>query len=157
VSAGDLVAQSPIGERLATRHELEQILAERILVLDGAMGTQVQALGLTESDVRGDRFCDNARDLRGDVDVLNLTRPDDVERIHRRYLEAGADVVTTNTFTSTPVSQAEYGLEGVVRELNRAGAEIAGRAVRAHGAGFVAGSLGPTNVTLSLSPRVDDP
>ncbi len=142
---------------MATRRELEQILAERILVLDGAMGTQVQALGLSEDDVRGRRFRDNARDLRGDVDVLNLTRPDDVERIHLRYLEAGADVVTTNTFTSTPVSQAEYGLEGVVRELNCAGAEIAVKAVRAHGSGFVAGSLGPTNVTLSLSPRVDDP
>ena len=142
---------------MATRHDLETILARRILVLDGAMGTQVQALELTEEDVRGERLRDNPRDLRGDVDVLNLTRPADVERIHLRYLEAGADVVTTNTFTSTPVSQAEYGLEGIVRELNRAGAEIARRAVDAHGAGFVAGSLGPTNVTLSLSPRVDDP
>ena len=88
---------------MATRHDLETILAQRILVLDGAVGTQVQALGLTEEAVRGERFRDNPRDLRGDVDVLNLTRPADIERIHLRYLEAGADVVTTNTFTSTPV------------------------------------------------------
>jgi 5-methyltetrahydrofolate--homocysteine methyltransferase len=142
---------------VSARAELEEILARRILVLDGAMGTQVQSLGLTEESVRGGRFRDSARDLRGDVDVLNLTRPDDVERIHRSYLAAGADVVTTNTFTSTAVSQAEYGLEALVGELNRAGAEIARRAVDRHGSGFVAGSLGPTNVTLSLSPRVDDP
>ncbi len=142
---------------MSVREQLEQILAQRLLVLDGAMGTQVQALGLSEEEVRGERFRDHPRDLRGDVDVLNLTRPDDVEAIHRAYLEAGADVVTTNTFTATPVSQAEYGLEHLVSELNRAGAEIARRAVVRHGAGFVAGSLGPTNVTLSLSPRVDDP
>ncbi len=142
---------------MEARAQLERILAERILVLDGAMGTQVQALGLSEDDVRGERFRDHPVDLRGDVDVLSLTRPDDVEAIHRRYLEAGADVVTTNTFTATPVSQAEYGLEGLVYELNRAGAEIAKRAVAAHGSGVVAGSLGPTNVTLSLSPRVEDP
>jgi len=141
---------------VSAKRQLQEILAQRILILDGGMGTQVQELGLTEEDVRGERFRDNARDLRGDVDVLNLTRPDDVERIHRRYLAAGAEVLTTNTFTSTPVSQAEYGLEGIVRELNRAGAEIARRAVTTHGSGFVAGSLGPTNVTLSLSPRVDD-
>ena len=97
---------------MSARAQLEEILAERILVLDGAMGTQVQELGLTEEDVRGERFRDNSRDLRGDVDVLNLTRPDDVERIHGRYLAAGAEVLTTNTFTATPVSQAEYGLDG---------------------------------------------
>jgi 5-methyltetrahydrofolate--homocysteine methyltransferase len=142
---------------MSARAELEEILSRRILVLDGAMGTQVQALGLTEELVRGERFRDSAKDLRGDVDVLNLTRPDDIERIHRSYLAVGADVVSTNTFTSTPVSQAEYGLEPLVRELNRTGAEIARRAVKRHGSGFVAGSLGPTSVTLSLSPRVDDP
>jgi len=142
---------------MGVREKLGEILKERILVLDGALGTQVQALGLTEEQVRGERFRNHRHDLRGDIDVLCLTRPDDIEAIHRAYLEAGADVVTTNTFTSTPVSQAEYGLEAEVYELNRAGAEIAARAVAAHGSGFVAGSLGPTNVTLSISPRVDDP
>jgi 5-methyltetrahydrofolate--homocysteine methyltransferase len=122
------------------------------------MGTQVQSLGLTEDDVRGERFRGgHPRDLRGDIDVLSLTRPADVEAIHRAYLEAGADVVTTNTFTTHPVQQREYGLEGHVRELARAGAQLARRAVEAHGSGIVAGSLGPTSVTLSLSPRVDDP
>jgi len=142
---------------VGVREQLEEILAERILVLDGALGTQVQALGLSEEQVRGERFRGHAHDLRGDIDVLCLTRADDVETIHRTYLEAGADVVTTNTFTSTPVSQAEYGLDDAVYELNKTGAEIAARAVAAHGSGFVAGSLGPTNVTLSISPRVDDP
>ncbi|HLB04827.1 MAG TPA: methionine synthase [Gaiellaceae bacterium] len=142
---------------MSARARLTELLAERILVLDGAMGTEIQALGLSEEDVRGERFRGHPKDLRGDVDVLNLTRPADVEAIHRRALEAGADVITTNTFTSTPVSQAEYGLEGVVYELNRTGAEIARRAVGDRRDRFVAGSLGPTNVTLSLSPRVDDP
>jgi 5-methyltetrahydrofolate--homocysteine methyltransferase len=139
------------------RERLEQLLSERILVLDGAYGTAIQARGLTEDDYRGDRFRDHPRAVGGDPDLLNLTRPDIVEEIHRGYLEAGADIVTTNTFTATPISQADYGLEDLVREMNRAGAEIARRACRAHGPDrFVAGSVGPTNVTLSISPKVED-
>ena len=140
------------------RDRLEASLAERILVLDGAYGTAIQARGLIEQDYRGERFRDHPRDVTGDPDLLNLTRPDVVEDIHRGYLEAGADIVTTNTFTATAIAQADYGLEGVVYELNRAGAQIARRAVEAFGAErFVAGSVGPTNQTLSLSPRVNEP
>ena len=136
---------------------LRELLARRILVLDGAIGTMLQRQRLGEDDFRGERFRDHARPLQGDNDLLSLTRPDVVEGIHRAYLHAGADIITTNTFTASPVSQADYGLESFVYEINRAGAEIARRAVRDHSERFVAGSLGPTNVTLSLSPRVDDP
>ncbi|HXJ65009.1 MAG TPA: homocysteine S-methyltransferase family protein, partial [Actinomycetota bacterium] len=139
------------------RSRIGAVLAERILVLDGAMGTALQARGLAEADFRGERFAEHDRDLRGNNDLLNLTRPDVVEDVHRSHLEAGADMVSTNTFTSTPVSQADYGLEGLVRELNREGARIARRAVDASTDGFVAGSVGPTNQTLSISPRVNDP
>ena len=139
------------------RERLERLLSERILVLDGAYGTAIQARGLTEDDYRGERFADHPRPLGGDPDLLNLTRPDIVEEIHRGYLEAGSDIITTNTFTATPISQVDYGLEDLVREINRAGAEIARRACDAHRADrFVAGSIGPTNVTLSISPKVED-
>ncbi len=131
-------------------------MRRRIVVLDGAYGTMIQRQGLGEDDFRGERFRDHPKPLGGDPDLLNLTRPDVVELIHRAYLDAGADVITTNTFTATPVSQADYGLEAVAYEMNRAGAEIAKRVAAAYGERFVAGSLGPTNVTLSLSPRVDD-
>ena len=136
---------------------LRDLLARRIAVLDGAIGTMMQRRQLTEADFRGQRFRQHPRPLQGNNDVLCLTRPDVVEEVHRTYLAAGADIITTNTFTATPVSQADYGLEGLVYEMNRAGAEIAKEATSAHGDRFVAGSLGPTNVTLSLSPRVDDP
>ena len=140
------------------RSRLEGLLARRIVILDGAMGTAIQGRLLTEEDFRGERFAGHPRDLKGDNDLLNLTRPDVVEDIHRGYLEAGADIVSTNTFTSTAVSQADYGLASEVREINRAGAEIARRAVDAFGADrFVAGSVGPTNQSLSMSPRVNDP
>jgi 5-methyltetrahydrofolate--homocysteine methyltransferase len=135
---------------------LRDLMRRRIVVLDGAYGTMIQRHGLGEDDFRGERFRDHPKPLRGDPDLLNLTRPDVVELIHRAYLDAGADVITTNTFTATPVSQADYGLEAVAYEMNRAGAEIAKRAVAGYADRFVAGSLGPTNVTLSLSPRVDD-
>jgi 5-methyltetrahydrofolate--homocysteine methyltransferase len=140
------------------RERLERLLSERILVLDGAYGTAIQARNLTGDDYRGERFRDHPREVAGDPDLLNLTRPDVVEEIHRGYLAAGADIVTTNTFTATAIAQADYGLEPVVYELNVAGARIARRA--ADGAGpdrFVAGSVGPTNQTLSLSPRVSEP
>ena len=140
------------------RERLETLLAERILILDGAYGTAIQGRGLSDEDYRGDRFRDHPRDVAGDPDLLNLTRPDVVEDIHRTYLAAGADIITTNTFTSTSVSQADYGLEGFVHEMNRAGAEIARRALSGFGPDrFVAGSVGPTNQTLSLSPHVNDP
>ncbi|MFM7719298.1 MAG: methionine synthase [Actinomycetota bacterium] len=139
------------------RGRLDALLAERILVLDGAMGTALQAHGLKERDFRGERFADHPRDLAGDNDLLNLTRPDLVERVHLGHLRAGADIVSTNTFTATSVSQADYGLEGIVYELNRAGAEIARKAAAALGEDrFVAGSVGPTNQTLSISPKVSD-
>ena len=140
------------------RDRLEALLGERILVLDGAYGTAIQGRRLGEQDYRGERFRDHPRDVTGDPDLLNLTRPDVVEDIHRGYLEAGADIITTNTFTATAIAQADYGLEDVVYELNRAGAEIARHAVNAFGPDrFVAGSVGPTNQTLSLSPRVNEP
>jgi 5-methyltetrahydrofolate--homocysteine methyltransferase len=132
-------------------------MAERILVLDGAVGTMLQREKLGESDFRGERFKDHPRPVQGDNDLLCLTRPDVVTRMHRAYLDAGSDVITTNTFTATPVSQSDYGLQDLVYELNRAGAEVAREAVAGYPDRFVAGSLGPTNVTLSLSPRVDDP
>src|SRR3712207_3840661 len=107
---------------------LQELLAERILVLDGAWGTMIQGRGLTPDDYRGERFRDHPRDVAGDPDLLNLTRPDVVLDIHRAYLAAGADITTTNTFTATSIGQADYGLEGVVYELNRAGAELARQA-----------------------------
>ncbi|HEU4528848.1 MAG TPA: methionine synthase [Actinomycetota bacterium] len=140
------------------RERLERLLSERILVLDGAYGTAIQARNLTDEDYRGERLRDHPRDVKGDPDLLNVTRPDVVEEIHRGYLAAGADIVTTNTFTATAVAQADYGLEPLVYELNLAGARIARRAADAAGPDrFVAGSVGPTNQTLSLSPRVSEP
>ncbi|HEX6230692.1 MAG TPA: methionine synthase [Actinomycetota bacterium] len=140
------------------RERLERLLAERIAILDGAYGTAIQARGLTDDDYRRGGFREHPRDVTGDPDLLNLTRPDVVEEIHRSYLEAGADIVTTNTFTATRIAQADYGLEDAVYEMNRSGAEIARRACRATGGDrFVAGSVGPTNQTLSLSPHVNDP
>jgi len=140
------------------RGRLERLLSERIAILDGAYGTAIQARTLGDADYRGERFRDHPRDLKGDPDLLNLTRPDVVEEIHRSYLEAGADIVTTNTFTATRIAQADYGLEEVVAEMNREGAQIARRACDAFGPDrFVAGSIGPTNQTLSLSPHVNDP
>ena len=139
------------------RDRLEQLLSERILVLDGAMGTAVQGYGLDDASFRGERFREHERDLKGDTDLLNLTRPDVVEEIHRGYFAAGADIASTNTFTATAISQADYRLEDAVYDINRAGAEIARRACDGVPDRFVAGSVGPTNQTLSLSPRVNEP
>ena len=141
---------------------LERLLSERILVLDGAMGTMIQRHRLTEADFRGERFRDWPVDLRGNSDLLVLTRPEVIAAIHREYLEAGADILETNTFTATTIAQADYRMEGLVRELNQAGAALA-RGVadefeaRDGRPRFVAGVLGPLNRTLSLSPRVEDP
>ena len=137
---------------------IREALDERILVLDGAWGTMLQGIGLSAHDYRGGRFRDHPHDLAGDPDVLNLTRPDVVLDIHRRYLAAGADIMTTNTFTATSIGQRDYGLDAAaVREINLAGARLARQAADEAGGRFVAGSVGPLNVTLSLSPRVDDP
>src|SRR5216683_1918561 len=139
------------------RERLDRLFKQRIVIFDGSIGVLLQKQGLTEEDWRGERFRDHPKLLKNNVDILNLSRPDVVSRIHREYLEAGADLITTNTFTATPVSQADYGLEDLTYEINVAGARLARSAVDAYENRFVAGSLGPTNVTLSLSPNVDDP
>jgi len=136
-------------------HEIRTLAEERILVLDGAWGVLLQNRGLTEADFRGERFADHPRDLLNDPDLLNLTRPDIVRSVHDAYFASGADIATTNTFTATSIGQADYGLESAVYDMNVAGARIAREA--AGPARFVAGSVGPLNITLSLSPRVDDP
>jgi 5-methyltetrahydrofolate--homocysteine methyltransferase len=142
---------------------LPRLVRERILVLDGAMGTMIQRHSLDEAGFRGERFKDHARDLKGANDVLSLTRPEIIREIHDAYLEAGADIIETNTFNATRISMADYALEPYVEEMNRAAAEIARAAADAQTARtpdkprFVAGSLGPTNKTASLSPDVNDP
>jgi len=139
-----------------TRTRLEAILRERIAVLDGSWGVLIQRQVKGEEAYRGERFKDHPRDLAGDPDLLNLTRPEVVLGIHRQYFAAGADIATTNTFTATSIGQADYGLEEHIREMNVQGARLARQAADEVD-GFVAGSVGPLNVTLSLSPRVDDP
>src|SRR3954466_11601896 len=141
---------------------LRELLAQRILVLDGAMGTMVQRYRLSEADFRGERFAAHGKDLRGDNDVLVLTRPDVIAEIHDQYLAAGSDIIETNTFNSTAVSQADYGLEALAYELNVAGARLARVAADGWTARtpdkprFVAGSIGPMNKTLSISPDVNN-
>jgi len=146
--------------------ELTRLMRERILVLDGAMGTMIQQLKLGESDFRGAPACglsDHGHDLKGDNDLLVLTKPEAIAAIHDAYFEAGADVVETNTFNATSIAQADYGLSARAREMNRAAAAIArGRADRWTARTpakprFVAGALGPTNRTASISPDVNDP
>ena len=143
--------------------ELRRLLDQRILLLDGAMGTMIQGYGLDEAGYRGERFRDSSRDLKGDNDLLSLTQPDIIREIHTAYLEAGADIVETNTFNATAISQADYGLEAIVYELNRESARLAREAAdaltaRTHAKPrFVAGVLGPTNRTASISPDVNDP
>ena len=136
---------------------LRELLGQRIVVLDGAWGTRFQDAGLTPDDYRGDRLQDHPQDVTGDPDLLNLTRPDVVLDAHREYLAAGADITTTNTFTATSIGQSDYGLQPLVREMNLRGAQLARQAADEAGGRFVAGSVGPMNVTLSLSPRVEDP
>lgn len=143
--------------------DLKGMLKNRILVLDGAMGTMIQRYGLSESDYRGSRFIQHPRDLKGNNDLLCLTRPDIILNIHREYLEAGADIIETNTFNGTRISQADYGMEELVPEINRDAARIARQAADeftsrnpAHPR-LVAGAMGPTNKTASMSPDVNDP
>jgi 5-methyltetrahydrofolate--homocysteine methyltransferase len=141
----------------AVRERLGRLFQQRIVIFDGSMGVMLQHKGLSDDQFRGERFRDHPKPLRNNSDVLCLTQPDLVRQVHRDYLEAGADIVTTNTFTATRVSQADYGLEAYAYEMNLAGARLAREAADQFENKFVAGSLGPTNVTLSLSPRVDDP
>jgi 5-methyltetrahydrofolate--homocysteine methyltransferase len=150
---------SPVSSEIALR----QLFESRIAVLDGAMGSLIQEHRLQEADFRGERFRNHPRDLKGNNDILSITRPEVVEDIHARYFAAGADMAETNTFSSTTIAQADYGTGDVVREINTAAVACARRAARRTEAAtpgrrcFVAGALGPLNRTLSLSPDVNRP
>jgi 5-methyltetrahydrofolate--homocysteine methyltransferase len=141
--------------------QLPAILRERIVILDGAMGTMIQRRRLDEADFRGERFKNHPKDLKGNNDLLQLTRPDVVREIHEQYLAAGADIVETNTFGATAVAQDDYGLGAFARELNVAAAKLAREACDKFSSAdkprFVAGALGPTPRTASISPDVNDP
>jgi 5-methyltetrahydrofolate--homocysteine methyltransferase len=142
---------------------IRSLAARRILILDGAMGTMIQRHKLSEDDFRGSRFVDFAYSLKGNNDLLSITRPDIIQQIHEQYLEAGADIVETNTFSSTSISMADYHMEDLVYELNYSSARLARAAADKYSLltpdkpRFVAGALGPTNKTASLSPDVNDP
>lgn len=143
--------------------QLERLVNERVLVLDGAMGTMIQRYGLTEADFRGERFKDIPGQMKGNNDLLCLTRPDVIEEIHRKYLEAGADIIETNTFNATAVSMADYHVQEFCREINLAAAKLARKLADEYTLmnpakpRFVAGSVGPTNKTCSMSPDVNNP
>jgi len=146
-----------------TIHPLELLLRERILILDGAMGTMIQGYGLTEDDFRGERFAEHPSELKGNNDLLSLTRPDVILEIHREFLAAGADLIETNTFNAQAISQADYDTQDLSYELNLASARLAREAAREftektpEKPRFVLGSMGPMNKTLSISPDVGDP
>jgi len=143
--------------------DIQQLLSERILIIDGAMGTMIQRHKPEESDFRGERFANHSHPLKGNNDLLTITRPDIIREIHRQYLEAGADIIETNTFSSTSIAQADYGLEALAYELNFEAAKLAKEETSSFTAKdpsrprFVAGALGPTNKTASLSPDVNNP
>jgi 5-methyltetrahydrofolate--homocysteine methyltransferase len=143
--------------------KIEDILKERILIIDGAMGTMIQRHTLEEADFRGERFKNHQFPLKGNNDILSLTRPDIIKDIHRQYLEAGADILETNTFSGTTIAQADYHLEDAVYDINyhsaRLAREVADEFTRKepHKPRFVAGAMGPTNKTASLSPDVNNP
>ena len=137
---------------------IQQALEKRILIIDGAMGTMIQRHKLQEEDYRGERFKDWPSDLKGNNDLLCLTQPDIVKGIHRQYLDAGADIIETNTFNAQRVSMADYGMETLSYEINVAAARLAKEAVKESGKeAWVAGAIGPMNKTLSLSPDVNNP
>ena len=143
--------------------KIEDILKKRILVLDGAMGTMLQRYKFEEEDFRGERFKDWPMDLKGNNDLLSLTQPQAIADVHRAYLDAGADIIETNTFSGTTIAMADYGMEELVYELNYESAKIAKQVAREYTEKnpakprFVAGSMGPTNKTASMSPDVNDP
>ncbi|MEZ4858567.1 MAG: homocysteine S-methyltransferase family protein [Flavobacteriaceae bacterium] len=144
-------------------HIIEKILRERILVLDGAMGTMLQRYQFTEEDFRGVRFKDFPKSVKGNNDLLSLTQPQAIAEVHKKYFEAGADIVETNTFSGTTIAMADYDMQDLVYELNFESAKIAKQVAEEftqrepHKPRFVAGALGPTNKTASLSPDVNDP
>jgi 5-methyltetrahydrofolate--homocysteine methyltransferase len=147
-------------------HQIQAELEKRILIIDGAMGTMIQRHKLTEADYRGERFADWHSDVKGNNDLLSITQPAIIQGIHLQYLEAGADIIETNTFSSTVIAQADYDMQSIARELNVASAKCARAAIdqyrqnhpeRATEAKFVAGAIGPLNKTLSLSPDVNNP
>ena len=145
------------------KKQIEEILKERIMILDGAMGTMIQAYKFEEEDYRGERFKDYEVLLKGNNDLLTLTQPEAIKEIHRKYFEAGADIVETNTFSGTTIAMADYAMEDLVYELNYESARLAKEvaleftAKEPHKPRFVAGSMGPTNKTASMSPDVNDP
>ena len=142
-------------------YNIAVLLKDRILVLDGAMGTMIQKLKFDESDYRGHRFKDYNLSLKGNNDLLSLTQPDAILNIHKEYLKAGADIIETNTFSSTSIAMADYGMESLVYELNFESAKLAKKATEKFNIDnkprFVAGSIGPTNKTASMSPDVNNP
>ncbi|MEX2230756.1 MAG: homocysteine S-methyltransferase family protein [Cyclobacteriaceae bacterium] len=143
--------------------KIQDILKERILIIDGAMGTMIQRHTLEEADFRGEKFKNHSHPLKGNNDILSITRPDIIKDIHRQYLEAGADIIETNTFSGTSIAQADYHLQEFVYELNFQSAKIAKEVAdeftrkESHKPRFVAGAMGPTNKTASLSPEVNNP
>ncbi len=145
------------------KKEIKNILKDRILVLDGAMGTMIQQYNFTEEDYRGERFKDFSFPLKGNNDLLSITQPKAIKEIHRKYFEAGADIIETNTFSGTSIAMADYGMEDLVYELNYESAKIAKEVAgeftlrEPDKPRFVAGSMGPTNKTASMSPEVNDP
>ncbi|HPB53793.1 MAG TPA: homocysteine S-methyltransferase family protein, partial [Saprospiraceae bacterium] len=143
--------------------QIKEILQQRIMIIDGAMGTMIQQHKLTENDFRGTRFADAQKDIKGNNEVLSLIRPDIIEAIHKAYLEAGADIIETNTFSANAISQADYDMESLCYEMNLASARIARKAADEQTSltpdrpRFVAGAMGPTTKLASMSPDVNDP
>ena len=157
-SYNSAMSRAPIAYTRAA--DLPALLRQRIVVIDGAMGTMIQRHKLTEADFRGERFADHPKDLKGNNDLLSITRPDVIRGIHDAYLAAGADIIETNTFGATSIAQEDYGLAGLAREMNQASARIARTAADAASTPqrrrYVAGALGPTPRTASISPDVND-
>jgi len=147
----------------STTQQFQQALKQRILFLDGAMGTMIQSYELEEADYRGERFADWASSLKGNNDLLSLTQPDIIRAIHKAYLDVGADIIETNTFNANRISMADYAMEELAYEINKSSAQIARSICDEVSAQtpdklrFVAGVLGPTNRSASLSPDVNDP
>lgn len=153
---------------MSVKEQLTELLQNEILILDGAMGTAIQGFKLTEEDFRGEIFKDHPKSLKGNNDLLNLTRPDVIRQIYYNYLDAGSDIIETNTFNSTSISQSDYDTEKYVYEINKASAQLAKNTCKEfeeeqekkhniRRRKFVAGSMGPTNRTASVSPSVSDP
>jgi 5-methyltetrahydrofolate--homocysteine methyltransferase len=139
-------------------HSIEKALKEKILIIDGAMGTMIQRHKLEEKDYRGERFKDWHTDVKGNNDLLSITQPEIIIGIHKQYLDAGADIIETNTFSSTVIAQADYDMQAIAYEMNVASAKCAREAIKQSGkVAWVAGAIGPLNKTLSLSPDVNNP